>query len=75
MDGTFVMLLNAHHEVLNFVLPSDAATIWQLVMDTSQRASGGSHAWKGGHDYALQARSAVLLEQLPPKQEDSPHTA
>ncbi|HEY6483299.1 MAG TPA: glycogen debranching protein GlgX [Steroidobacteraceae bacterium] len=64
-DNNFMLLFNAHHEVIPFVLPqfiSDKA--WWTVLDTSleehpfeqRRHEAGSH-------YPLQGRSLVLLRE------------
>jgi glycogen operon protein len=37
-DDTFLMLLNAHHETVNFVLPGQEEVRWELIIDT---VSGG----------------------------------
>jgi isoamylase len=33
-DDTFLMLLNAHHETVNFVLPGQEEFRWELIVDT-----------------------------------------
>ena len=33
-DDTFLMLLNAHHETVNFVLPGQEDVRWELIIDT-----------------------------------------
>jgi glycogen operon protein len=33
-DDTFLMLLNAHHEPLKFVLPGQEEVRWELIIDT-----------------------------------------
>jgi isoamylase len=33
-DDTFLMLLNAHHETVNFVLPGQEEVRWELIIDT-----------------------------------------
>jgi glycogen operon protein len=33
-DDTFLMLLNAHHESVNFVLPGQEEVRWELIIDT-----------------------------------------
>jgi isoamylase len=63
IDDTLLMLLNAHHEPLSFVLPDHGAgTQWELILDT--RESTGkrqSPLIPGGKPYELEARSRVLL--------------
>jgi isoamylase len=63
MDSTFLMLLNAHHEPLPFVLPAHRRGVrWQVMVDTRSadgRVQGGP--LKGGESYELEGRSVVLL--------------
>ncbi|MBI4627872.1 MAG: glycogen debranching protein GlgX, partial [Candidatus Rokubacteria bacterium] len=63
LDDTFLVLLNAHHESVPFVLPAHRRGVrWELVLDT--RAAGGHprrRLARGGASYALEARSLVLL--------------
>ena len=33
-DDTFLMLLNSHHETVNFVLPGQEEVSWELIIDT-----------------------------------------
>jgi isoamylase len=63
VDDTFLLLLNAHHEVAPFVLPAHRASVrWEVVLDT--RAPGGTRrhrVMKGGEACDLEARSLSLL--------------
>jgi isoamylase len=62
-DSTFLMLLNAHHEPLAFVLPAHRRGVrWQVMVDT--RSADGRvqrGPLKGGESYELEGRSVVLL--------------
>jgi isoamylase len=62
-DETFLVLLNAHHEPLQFTLPAHRRGIrWDLVIDTC--AANGSRSVqmrKGGESYLLEARSLTVL--------------
>ncbi|HVI09236.1 MAG TPA: glycogen debranching protein GlgX [Candidatus Binatia bacterium] len=63
VDENFLLLLNAHHEDVSFVLPEFRPnTAWTAWMDTSRedglRAAG---AYECGAGYPLQARSLVIL--------------
>jgi glycogen operon protein len=73
-DENFLLLLNAHHEDVGFILPTfSPGTRWVAWMDTSREnglRSGDTHA--GGSAYQLQARSMViLLERRNGKKEES----
>jgi isoamylase len=62
-DDTLMILLNAHHEPIEFVLPAHRRDPgWEVVLDT--RASNGRRrhrALKGGEPYELGARSLAML--------------
>jgi glycogen operon protein len=63
VDATFLMLLNAHHESLPFVLPAHRRGVrWQAVVDT--RSPDGRverRPLRGGESYELEGRSLALL--------------
>ena len=60
---TFLLLLNAHHEPIDFVLPAHKARIrWELVLDTRQwDVSPRGQAFRAGDQYSLEGRSLALL--------------
>ena len=62
-DDTFLLLLNAFWEPLDFVLPAHKAGLrWEVVLDT--RAADGRvrhRPLKGGESWRLEARSLALL--------------
>ena len=62
---SFLVLFNAHHEKIPFVLPSPVAGVrWLTVMDTAHE--GGltrAGAMDPGGTYPLEGRSLVLLQQ------------
>jgi isoamylase len=64
-DASFLVLFNAHHEVIPFVLPRLLPdSRWLMVMDTVYEAGlGRGGALEAGSTYALQGRSLVLLQQ------------
>jgi len=63
VDTTFLMLLNAHHEPVPFVLPAHHRGVrWEPVLDSSRPMEGRrARALKGGQTYELAARSLALL--------------
>jgi glycogen operon protein len=66
-DHTFLLLLNAHHEPLEFVLPAHRARMgWDLVLDTRDW-SPGSRAFRAGDQFPLEARSLALLRLRGPR--------
>jgi glycogen operon protein len=63
VDYTFLLLLNAHHESIPFVLPAHRPKVrWELVLDTRE-ATGQrrSRLLRGGEPYELEARSLALF--------------
>ncbi len=65
-DSNFVLLLNAHHEQIPFVLPPRTSnSSWLALIDTSCKTTQhGSTFFAAGDSYPLQARSlAVLVER------------
>jgi glycogen operon protein len=63
LDDTLLILLNAHHEPVNFVLPAHRRKVrWQAVFDTQEETiKRRQRLVRGGTDYPLEARSLVLL--------------
>jgi isoamylase len=66
-DDNFLLLLNAHHEAIPFVLPAiRPRTYWTLEFDTSRDvAPDRDGLYPAGRSYALQGRSLVLLREIP----------
>ena len=66
LDETFLLLLNAYHEEVPFILPAHKKGVrWELVLDTSlsygQKSGTRVKLMKGGHPYLLSARGFALL--------------
>jgi glycogen operon protein len=63
VDDTLLILLNAHHEPVTFVLPASRPSVrWEVVLDT--RNNTGKHQLRfvpGGKLYELGARSLALF--------------
>ena len=64
LDDSFLLLINAHHEPIQFTLPAPPANVqWQLVLDTVQDIIP-AHApliTEGNH-YDLKGRSLALMQ-------------
>jgi len=69
-DSTFVILMNAHHEEVRFILPTrNLHAGWVSLVDTScQTSQNASYFYSAGDVYPLQARSLALLVQRAPDQ-------
>jgi glycogen operon protein len=63
VDDTLLILLNAHHEPIPFVLPAHRARVrWEFVLDTREAAGQRrQRLMRGGETYTLEARSLALL--------------
>jgi glycogen operon protein len=63
LDQTLLILLNAHHEPIPFVLPVYRADIrWEVAVDTREATGRRRHELlRGSESYELEARSLALL--------------
>jgi isoamylase len=63
VDDTFLLLLNAHHEPIPFILPAHEARVrWELVLDTRDWEVGPRlPTFRAGENYPLEARSLAVL--------------
>ena len=63
-DDDFLLLLNAHHERIDFTLPgfAKASSGWTVMVDTFDGARHGQH-FVASQRYPLEARSLVVLRQ------------
>jgi isoamylase len=64
VDETFLVLLNAHHEPLPFILPAHKRGVrWQPLLDTALSRDRQKQVTilKGGECYDLEARSLAVL--------------
>jgi glycogen operon protein len=65
---TLLLLLNAHHEPIPFVLPATRAEHhWERLLDTSV-SSEEAKPLAGGEKYPLKGRSLVVLRTVPLKE-------
>ena len=63
-DGTFLLLFNAFHEPLTFVLPGREEVKWELIMDTNDEAGflESPKPCAAGDELQLMARSVCMLK-------------
>ena len=66
VDETFLVLLNAHHEDVAFILPAHTKSVrWELVFDTSVPSEKKSRTHRkllrGGQPYQLSSRGFALF--------------
>lgn len=65
-DANFLLLINAHHDEIGFVLPAyHPGKLWKSELDTSRDAGLGSDGtYEGAHTYPLRGRSFVLMREM-----------
>ena len=64
VDDTLLILLNAHHEAVPFVLPAHRRKVrWQVLLDTTEATvrKTSHRSIRGGEAYKLMGRSLALL--------------
>ncbi len=63
-DKTFLLLINAHHETIAFVLPGQEHLEWRLVIDTADENSfvESTQTYCSGDDFEVEGRATKLLE-------------
>ncbi|MCK0111877.1 glycogen debranching protein GlgX [Ornithinimicrobium sp. F0845] len=63
-DDHFLLLFNAHHELVDFTLPEGIdATSWTVVVDTTGEEHQG--AWESGQTYPVPPQSVIVLTGTP----------
>jgi glycogen operon protein len=61
-EATLLLLLNAHHEPVPFLLPEvPDGTVWTALVDTAEPDAAPRGHLPAGETYALQGRAVVLL--------------
>jgi len=68
-DDTFLILLNAHDELVPFVLPNHHGGAWEPVLDTRdwQQPIAEGRRFKEGEPYPLEGRTLAVLRLHPRK--------
>jgi isoamylase len=69
VGDTFLLLLNAHHEAIPFVLPAHRARVrWEVVLDTRDWDVGRAvAAFRAGESYPLEGRALAVLRLRRPR--------
>ncbi len=69
MDATALLVLNAHHEAVKFVLPEVAGgKTWRRLLDTNLPSAEGSMQAKTGAEIDVTGRSVMLFALVPDSQ-------
>ncbi|MGH8449998.1 glycogen debranching protein GlgX [Pseudomonas sp.] len=62
-DATLLLVVNAHHDTVNFRLPPvPEGEFWTCLLDTNQTAVHGQERFDFEHEYAVTGRSLLLFE-------------
>jgi glycogen operon protein len=62
MDATALLVLNAHHDVVNFVLPEVVGgTAWRCLLDTNNPDDSSHESFQTDEFYEITGRSLVLF--------------
>ena len=63
-DETFLLLINAHHETIPFVLPGEEHIEWELILDTANEEGflPAAKKFASGDEVDIGERSAYLLK-------------
>jgi glycogen operon protein len=65
VDASYLVLFNAHHDVIDFKLPGDGLT-WRTEVDTAfETGDPPAEAAQPSQTYPLQGRSLVVLREVP----------
>jgi glycogen operon protein len=68
IDRTLLMMINAHHDNVRFVLPTvPGGTTWQLLLDTNQPLWARRQQLDAGDTADIPGRSLLLWELQPPR--------
>jgi isoamylase len=62
-SDSVLILFNAYHEELPFVLPPHRGEHWSLRLDTAVEGAFARSDWKAGEAYKMAGRSLVLMTQ------------
>lgn len=66
MDATALLVLNAHHDIVEFVLPEVVGgSMWRLLLDTNNPDDGDHESFQPDEIYDITGRSLVLFALEP----------
>jgi glycogen operon protein len=62
-DATLLLVVNAHHDIVNFLLPEvPDGGFWTCMIDTNQPSIRGQERFEFGRQYSVTGRSLLLFE-------------
>ncbi|GAA2082792.1 glycogen debranching protein GlgX [Streptomyces albiaxialis] len=65
-DDSFLLLVNAHREALDFVIPVNHGREWEVIVDTAQEepyTAGSGHKVQAGETVTVTDRGMVVLQR------------
>jgi glycogen operon protein len=61
-EATMLLVLNAHHDLVQFTLPSSpGGNTWSVVLDTNIPDTEAGESFASGQQYAVTSRSLLLF--------------
>ncbi|PZG51980.1 glycogen debranching enzyme GlgX [Spongiactinospora gelatinilytica] len=63
-DDSFLLMFNAHHEVIKFTIPKDYGEMWLTEIDTAMPITLDTRACRAGEDVAVTGRSVRVLRRV-----------
>jgi isoamylase len=63
-DDTFLILLNPHHEPIQFFMPRRPGTAWEVLISSAASESDDSVTVAAGRPYALASQSTAMLREI-----------
>lgn len=62
VDDNFYVIFNAHHEIIDYILPSgEYGQDWTVMLDTGKNYIGEGDTYKAGEKFSVDGRSVILL--------------
>jgi glycogen operon protein len=63
VDETYMILLNPHHEPIQFYMPRREGTAWEVLLDSANPERSDRPSVRAGDSYELIGRSTALLRE------------
>ncbi|WP_433253078.1 glycogen debranching protein GlgX [Streptosporangium sp. CA-135522] len=63
-DDSFLLLFNAHHDVIEFTIPKDYGEMWLTEIDTAMPITVDSRICRAGEDVPVTGRSVRVLRRV-----------
>ncbi|GHH68841.1 glycogen operon protein GlgX homolog [Streptosporangium violaceochromogenes] len=63
-DDSFLLLFNAHHDVIVFTIPKDHGETWVTEIDTAEPVTTGTRVCRAGEEVPVDGRSVRVLRRV-----------